>query len=103
MLQKLLDSLVAQQVDEPFELIVVDDASNDETPALLDELRAKAPFAVHLIRHDEATGPSTGRDEGWRAARGELVAFTDDDCVASPQWLEQMRAAADAMPGAIVM
>src|SRR5204863_8516418 len=47
-------------------------------------------------------GPATARDVGWRAALGELVAFTDDDCVPDADWLLAGLDAARANPGAIV-
>jgi len=34
-------------------------------------------------------GPAAARNLGWRAARGEVIAFTDDDCLPAPSWLEQ--------------
>jgi GT2 family glycosyltransferase len=40
------------------------------------------------LRNDTAGGPARARNRGWREARGELIAFTDDDCVPSPRWLE---------------
>jgi glycosyltransferase involved in cell wall biosynthesis len=46
--------------------------------------------------------PSRQRNIGWREARGELIAFTDDDCRPEPRWLEQLLAVARAEPGEIV-
>ena len=42
------------------------------------------------------------RNLGWRAARGELIAFTDDDCRPAPDWLERLVERALEYPGAIV-
>ena len=83
-LAALLDSLRAQTFTD-FEVVVCDDGSEDETPALL---AAVDDLPLHTVRRDRASGPARARDTAWRAARGELVAFTDDDCVASPGWLE---------------
>jgi glycosyltransferase involved in cell wall biosynthesis len=47
-------------------------------------------------------GPAVARNEGWRAARAPLVAFTDDDCEADPRWLEACLAAAERAPGAVI-
>jgi GT2 family glycosyltransferase len=47
-------------------------------------------------------GRAAARNRGWRAARAPLIAFTDDDCVATPGWLEALVAVAAANPGAIV-
>ena len=58
---------------------------------------------VREVRVDPARArPSVQREAGWRAARGELVAFTDDDCRPRPDWLEQLVAVARRRPGDIV-
>jgi len=46
--------------------------------------------------------PARQRNVGWRAAAGELVAFTDDDCRPEPDWLECLLAAAKRHPAALV-
>ena len=55
-----------------------------------------------VIRRERPGGPAAARNEGWRAAGAPLVAFTDDDCVATPVWLEEALRAAREEPGAIV-
>ena len=39
------------------------------------------------------SGPAAARNAGWHAALGQLVAFTDDDCVPQPEWLATLAAA----------
>jgi GT2 family glycosyltransferase len=85
-LDRLLRAL-AEQDRSPDDVVVVDDGSTDATPALLARHRnGRLPLSV--IRRDRAGGPATAREEGWRAATGDLVAFTDDDCVPAPGWLD---------------
>jgi GT2 family glycosyltransferase len=55
-----------------------------------------------VITRAEASGPATAREEGWRAATGKVVAFTDDDCVPEPGWLEAGAAALATNPGGFV-
>ena len=74
------------------ELIVIDDASSDDTQAVLAELAAHTPFALRAIRLDANQGPSAARNRGWRAAGSPVVAFTDDDCVPQPGWLAALLA-----------
>jgi hypothetical protein len=103
-LRWLLNSLEDQTLGrERFELIVAHD-SDDEgaTAALLDE----HPVGARAIRFDPpAAGLNTAsklRNAAWRAARAPLIVFTDDDCRAPGDWLEQALAAATAHPGAVV-
>ncbi|MBN1477802.1 glycosyltransferase [Candidatus Sumerlaeota bacterium] len=70
------------------EIIVVDNASQDGTG----EIAANLGATVIQERHP---GVAAARNAGWRAARGELIAFTDSDCIASPQWLRLLAPAFD--------
>ncbi len=62
------------------EVILVDDGSTDRTADLAEDLGAK------VIRQKNA-GPAAARNTGARSATGEILAFTDSDCVPSDQWL----------------
>jgi glycosyltransferase involved in cell wall biosynthesis len=78
----------------PLEVVVVDDGSADDTPAVLAALAQAHPEVRHL-RHDAARGPGAARNSGLGAARGELVAFLDDD----DEWLPGRLAAMVAALG----
>ena len=75
-----------------FEVVVVDDASPDETPEALAELAASAPFRLRVLRQDENQGPAAARNRGWRESAAPVVAFTDDDCVPQAGWLAALLA-----------
>ncbi len=62
-----------------FEVIVVDDGSNDDTGAVLAAERKRRSFPVRHLRHDRSTGKSLALRTGAFAARGELVATLDGD------------------------
>jgi glycosyltransferase involved in cell wall biosynthesis len=83
----LLRSLECQAGAPAFEVIVVDDGSGAESVAMLDAERRSAELELRVVRHEQSLGPAAARNAGWRAARGALVAFTDDDCEVDPQWL----------------
>lgn len=101
-LRALLESLRRQTVgQERFELIVVDDASSDGTPALL-RAAIGTSLQVRVLRRERSGGPGAARNDGWRAARGSLIAFIDDDCVASERWLEEGLRVCAQHPTAIV-
>ena len=78
-----LESL--RQLDYPnYEVIIVDDGSRDRTA----EIAAAFP-EFRLIRQPNK-GLSMARNAGMYAARGEIVAYTDSDCVVDPHWLSLM-------------
>lgn len=62
-----------------WELILVDNASTDATPLLLDRFARDAPFPVQCVRA-AVPGLSRARNMGLAQARGDILAFTDDDC-----------------------
>jgi glycosyltransferase involved in cell wall biosynthesis len=71
-----------------FEVVVTDDASTDETAKVLDELNAQSKLSIKVIRSVSRGGPAAGRNLAWRSASAPVIAFTDDDCVPTPGWLE---------------
>jgi glycosyltransferase involved in cell wall biosynthesis len=102
-LVRLLGALQAQTLPpDLFEVIVVDDGSSDDTAAVLDRAEAGGDLAVRSIRRAASLGPAAARNEGWRIADAEFVAFVDDDCEPTPQWLERALAASREHPGQIV-
>jgi glycosyltransferase involved in cell wall biosynthesis len=78
-----LRALQAQDLGEPYEVIVVDDGSRDATAAIA---RAAGP-PVRLLEMEGSTGAGSVRNHGAAAARGRVLAFTDADCVPTPGWL----------------
>jgi GT2 family glycosyltransferase len=104
-LRALLGSLAAQTLaPDQFEVVVVDDGSSDGTAELLaaGALVAAGTPPVRWLRRELGGGPATARNDGWRAAGAPLIAFTDDDCEAAPEWLAEALAAAAAHPGAVI-
>lgn len=95
-----LAALVRQDLSLPYEIIVVD-SSPDETPDLI---RRDFP-QVQLIHLPHQADPALARNIGARQARGEILAFTDADCVAAPDWLRRLhntlQQGYDAVGGAI--
>lgn len=66
------------------EVILVDDGSTDNTVAL-----AQA-CAVRVIQHTASKGAAAARNSGIAAATGEIILFTDADCVPQPNWVAEM-------------
>jgi glycosyltransferase involved in cell wall biosynthesis len=98
-LPRLVAALEAQTLDrDRFEVLIVDNGSDDDTPEVLAGLAAATPIALRPLRIDDNHGPAPARNLGWRSARTTYVAFTDDDCVPRPDWLEQCLASCRASP-----
>ena len=76
-LKRLLETLADQDVGpENFEVVVVDDGSTDETWQFLNSVRT--PFALHSLTQTNQ-GPAAARNEGIRAASGDVIVTLDDD------------------------
>jgi dolichol-phosphate mannosyltransferase len=87
----------AEATGRPFELLVVDDASRDATPALLAPLAAADPRVVHL-RLDANRGQFGATKEGLARARGALVAVLDGDLQDPPELLPRLVEAYESEP-----
>ena len=98
-LERTLASLVGLRVapEQPWELVVVDNASRDDTAAVLSRMACVLPLQPMC---EPRLGLSAARNAGVRAARGELVLFIDDDVDVDPAWLGAHVAAAGRWPGA---
>ena len=101
-LRQALRSVAAQTLPrDAFETIVVDNASTDETRTLAHEFRAAAH--VHYL-FESTRGLCHARNAGWRAARGQYVAYLDDDAEATPGWLVEILRAFESVrptPGCV--
>ena len=84
-LRRCLAAATSQDYPD-YEVIVVDDASTDGT----DEMVRREFPQVRYIRQEPNRGPAAARNRGIEAATGEVIAFTDDDCVPPPGWLSQL-------------
>lgn len=83
LLARCLDALLNQTLDS-YEVIVADDAALDSTREQVERLKARVPVRYVAVTGNH--GPAAARNAGWRAARGEVVAFTDDDTIPDPGW-----------------
>lgn len=80
-----------------YEVIVVDDASE---PPLRQTVECRAALSgLRWERLSKNEGPAAARNHAARIARGEFLAFTDDDCLPDPEWLNNLEHALNSNPG----
>jgi glycosyltransferase involved in cell wall biosynthesis len=79
---------------EGADLVLVDSASSDETPDVIANFAKRAPFSVTPCRADRP-GLSRARNEGIRHVQGDLVAFSDDDCLVDPDYFRALKSSFD--------
>ena len=94
LLPRAVRSVLAQTCAD-FELIIVDDHSTDETPAVIGAFRDRR---IRSLRHERNIGQSGAFNSGTACARGEYVAFLDDDDEWLPDKLAAQVAVLDAAP-----
>jgi glycosyltransferase involved in cell wall biosynthesis len=75
----------------PWEIVVVDNASGDDTPDVVSAFARLASVPVRYLV-EKRPGLSWARNAGVRASHGDILAFTDDDCLVAPHWLERIDA-----------
>ncbi len=81
-----LDSLVVQE--SPIEIIIVDGYSTDRTQEIVNDYVSRYPF-VHLYVAGTTRGDSL--NFGLQKAQADMVALTDGDCIANPNWIKEIR------------
>jgi glycosyltransferase involved in cell wall biosynthesis len=98
-ISRTLRALQLQAGVEPFEVIVVDNGSRDETPEVAERAGAR------VLRRARGEGPGAARNAGVGLASGGILAFTDADCEPQPGWLAAGIAALESaglVQGAVV-
>lgn len=89
---------VARQTYADYELIVVDDGSTDETPAVVEEFARTSPVKPTYIRVDRNQGGAAARNAGVRAAQGRYIALLDADDEWRPEKLARQTVFFDQQP-----
>jgi glycosyltransferase involved in cell wall biosynthesis len=89
MLKKALISVTEQTIKpEDFEVIIVDDASLDETSHICNSFKELLPNLIYL-HTGKNIGLGRARRLGIETAKGSYILFTDDDCIVSQNWVER--------------
>jgi glucosyl-dolichyl phosphate glucuronosyltransferase len=93
-LARTLDSIANSTLPESvaWEVLVVDNNSTDQTRDVVAEISSRIPGRFRYV-FEPTQGKSYALNTGIREARGELLAFTDDDVMVAPEWLENLTSA----------
>ena len=79
---------VEHQTAKPQEVLVVDDASSDNTVPVIEQYASTSSLNIRVIKQSVNGGPSVARNAAWNEAAGEFIAFLDADDQWHPQKLE---------------
>jgi glycosyltransferase involved in cell wall biosynthesis len=102
LLERTLRALSAQHFPaDRYEVIIVADAPSDDTPATLERWRSDSPARRRFVVTSRRVGPGAARNAGIALARGEIIAFTDDDCLPTFGWLRAVRHSLGLRPEAV--
>ena len=108
LLEGALQALAAQEVPDSlkWEIVVVDNNSADATAQTVAAFSKTTPIPVRYV-FERQQGVASARNRGVREARGEIIAFTDDDVLPTSDWVAQTAAAivrwnADGVGGRIL-
>lgn len=85
-LVKTLESLRTLRVGAPWEVVIVDNNSRDNTREVVEKAAETFPVPLRYL-HEKQQGRSAALNTGIKAAQGEIIATTDDDVRVEPDWL----------------
>ncbi len=99
LLEEAVRSLQAQSFAgrEGYEIIVVDNKPADGTATMIHDMASEGPVPLRYLQ-EAREGLSQARNTGIREAKGEIVAFLDDDAKADPNWLASLLEVYDSNP-----
>jgi glycosyltransferase involved in cell wall biosynthesis len=89
-LEPTINSLLRMQTSEPWQLIIVNNGSTDNTALILEDLSRHDQEHI-FVTTEQKLGVANAQNAGLKLATGEIIAFTDDDCYPEPDFLERVR------------
>jgi glycosyltransferase involved in cell wall biosynthesis len=87
LLRRCLESLAGVSSARPWDVVIVDNNSSDDTRPLVEELALNFPVPLTYL-FEPRQGKSFALNTGIAASRGEIIVFTDDDVIVAPVWLD---------------
>jgi GT2 family glycosyltransferase len=90
LLKRCLHALYNQMFNKlEYEVIVVSDGPDESTLLAMRNLLVLQYPVFKLVQLPQKKGPAAARNAGWREASGDLIVFTDDDCIPDINWLRR--------------
>lgn len=102
-IRQCLQSIMDQETDFPFEVIVGDDGSTDGTAAIVREFGERYPGVVKPLLHEKNIGVTPNYLSIHNAARGEFIAHLDGDDYCLPGKLQKLAAHLEQNPGCVIV
>lgn len=97
-LRRCVDALLSVGTERSWELVIVDNNSDDTTADFLNSLPKIVGNITIITRHEKKRGSSAAKNNGWLVATGDIIAFTDDDCYVRDDYIDSMISAFESDP-----
>jgi len=98
-----LESILTQEVDVPYEIVISDDFSPDGTRVIVDEYAVRYPELIRVLPNTENVGPARNYFRAHNAARGEYIAHIDGDDLMLPGKLQAQVDILNAHPECVLV
>ena len=85
-----------------YEIIIVDDGGKDSTKEIVNDFSKKSGVPIKYL-WQENRGPAAARNLAIKNSKAPIIAFTDDDCIVHPDWLENIAKAHEKNPDAMII
>jgi GT2 family glycosyltransferase len=93
-----LAALATQQPGFDFEIVCVDNNSTDDSATVVTRFAQEHPELTVVSVAEASPGPAAARNRGLQTARGQVLCFTDSDCIPSSTWLGELVGHLDDQP-----
>lgn len=91
LLKRCIGALLKQSFSQDeYEIIVISDGPDNSAEKVAKSLAKNAKTQIKYLSTEIKKGPAAARNLGWMSAKGNLIAFTDDDCIPSYTWLSDI-------------